>query len=101
MKPILPLILAAAAVTPLMAADVRNIELRRLFEPTPSELQAERSGRIFIYEGLTDRDVDNAMEREFDRIEHMMFIRVKKTDAKGEVQKDAETGAAVVYDDGC
>ena len=44
--------LAVATAGPLMAGDVREIELRRLFEPTGSELQAERAGRIFIYEGL-------------------------------------------------
>jgi hypothetical protein len=101
MKSILSLISAAAVATPLMAADIREIELRRLFEPTTSELQAERSGLIFIYEGLTDRDVEQAMEAEFDRVEHMMFIRLKKTDEKGEVQKDPETGEAAVHDDGC
>lgn len=93
--------LIAATASPLMAADVREIELRRLFEPTPSEVKAENQGRIFIYEGLRESDVERAMEQEFDRIEHMMFIRVQKTDEQGEVKKDPETGEVQYYDDGC
>jgi hypothetical protein len=41
------------------------------------------------------------MEEEFDRIESMMFIRVKKTDETGETLKDPDTGEALVEDDGC
>jgi hypothetical protein len=83
------------------AADVREIELRRLFEPTTSELAQEEKGRIYIYDGLRDKDVQRAMKEEFDRVENMMFIREKKTDEKGEVLKDPETGEVVVEDDGC
>ena len=60
------------------AADVRDIELRRLFEPTPAEQRAERSGRIYIYEGLRESDVARAMAEQFDRVDSMMFIRVQR-----------------------
>jgi hypothetical protein len=93
--------LAVAIAGPLMAGDVREIELRRLFEPTPAELQSEAKGRIFIYEGLRDTDVEQAMEQQFNRIESMMFIRVQRTNEKGEVKKDPKTGAVLVQDDGC
>lgn len=83
------------------AADVRDIELRRLLEPTEAELQQEAAGRIYIYDGLRDTDVERAMEEEYERIENMMFIREKKTDEKGEVLKDPATGQDVVEDDGC
>jgi hypothetical protein len=90
--------------TAAVAADessVAEIELRRLLEPTESEIAQEQKGRIYIYEGLRDIDVEHAMESEFDRIEHMMFIRVRKTDAEGKVARDPETGEAEVEDDGC
>ena len=83
------------------AADLREIELRRLLEPTESELHAESQGRIYIYDGLRDVDVELAMERQFDRIENMMFIRVKPTDEDGEVLLDPKTGEDLVPDDGC
>lgn len=83
------------------ALDVREIELRRLFEPTPAELRGEASGDVYIYDGLKDSDVARAMTEEFDRVDSMMFIRVKKTDEQGDVRKNPETGADWMQDDGC
>jgi hypothetical protein len=57
---------------------------RRLFEPTPNELQQEAAGRILIYDGLTETDLDRALDGEFQRIESMMFIRTKKKTPEGE-----------------
>jgi hypothetical protein len=81
--------------------DIAAIELRRLLEPTPAEIAQEQKGRIYIYDGLSGRDIERAMSEEFDRVEHMMFIRVRKTDADGEPVRDPETGAEEVEDDGC
>jgi len=86
---------------PKGAADVSAIERRRLFEPTSGELRAEAAGRIYIYEGLRDTDVERALEEEFKRVQNMMFIRVKPTDQDGNPQKDPETGAEYVQNDGC
>jgi hypothetical protein len=83
------------------AADVSEIELRRLFDPTETELAAESGGRIYIYEGLRDIDVQRAMDQEFDRVEYMMFIRTRKTKDTGELAKDPETGVVETQDDGC
>ena len=81
--------------------DVSEIELRRLLEPTPSELAQEERGRIYIYDGLRDSDIDHAMREQFDRVEHMMFIRTKKTDGTGAVKRNEKTGEVEVEDDGC
>lgn len=83
------------------ATDVREIELRRLFEPSAGELQDEANGRTYIYDGLRDTDIERAMEEQFERVDNMMFIRVKPTDEKGEVLKNKETGEELVEDDGC
>jgi hypothetical protein len=83
------------------AADVSEIELRRLLEPTQAELAAEAKGRIYIYDGLRDVDVQRALDEEFERVDSMMFIRTVKTDAAGEVQRDADTGEVAYEDDGC
>lgn len=93
--------LALLLSAPSPGADVSDYELRRLMDPTEAELARERNGRIYIYEGLRDIDIEQAMSDEFDRVEHMMFIRTRKTDGKGEVVRDAETGEAVIEDDGC
>jgi hypothetical protein len=83
------------------ATDVSDIELRRLFEPTKAELAAEEQGRIYIYDGLRDVDVQRALDEEFERVDHMMFIRTRKTDDNGEVKRDADTGTVEYEDDGC
>lgn len=90
-----------AATAAKGARDVGEIERRRLFEPTPGELRAEAAGRIYIYEGLRDTDVERALEEEFKRVQNMMFIRVKPTDEDGEPRKDPKSGAEYVQDDGC
>jgi hypothetical protein len=83
------------------ATDVSDIELRRLFEPTEAELAAEERGRIYIYDGVRDVDVQRALDEEFERVDHMMFIRIRKTDEDGEVKRDADTGTVEYEDDGC
>ena len=54
-------IAAALFSAGVSAADVSEIELRRLFDPKPAELAAEASGRIYIYEGLRDIDIQRAL----------------------------------------
>lgn len=54
-------------------------ELRRLNEPTERERAHERAGNVYIYDGLTDREVDQALNAHFDRIDYMMFIGTRKT----------------------
>lgn len=90
-----------AVATGRHAADLSEIERRRLFEPSPGELRDEAAGRIFIYEGLRDTDIKRAMEEELKRVQTMMFIRVKPTDQEGKVRKAPENDAKYVQDDGC
>jgi hypothetical protein len=74
---------------------------RRLEQPTDKELQWERSGHVMIYEGMTDRVVENAMIAHFDRVQSMMFINTVITDDKGNPLKDPESGNIVTEKDGC
>ena len=63
-----------------------------LFSPTSSQLKAEARGRIMIYDGLDNAEVERAFDEQFDRIEHMMFVRTRHTETDGEVSYE---------DDGC
>ncbi len=83
------------------AADVAAIDHRRLFHPTPTERAAEARGRIYIYDGLRDVDVQRALDEEFDRVENMMFIRTRKTEPDGELRRDPKTGEVEIEDDDC
>lgn len=70
-------------------------QLRRLNAPTERELAHERKGRVYIYDGLSDREVDHALSAHFGRIEYMMFVGTRKTGstdaAISNVQNEAET----------
>lgn len=72
-----------------------------LFNPSPAQLKREQSGSIMIYDGLSDRVVDSALDSQFDRINSMMFTRVIVTDEQGDNLIDPDTGDFVVEDDGC
>ena len=61
--------------------DLRDVELRRLFQPTSAELRQEQSSRVYIYDGLKEADIDRAMQEQFQRVDSMMLIRVKPASA--------------------
>ena len=80
---------------------MRNWQLASLFQPSEHQLEVERKGRVFIYDGLRTTDVERALEEQFDRIEHMMFAGTIIADEHGEAVIDPETGEAMVEHDGC
>lgn len=49
-------------------------QVRRLMDPSPQELETERMGNVYIYDGLTELEVDTALNTHFSRIQHMMFV---------------------------
>ncbi|MGA7178137.1 MAG: hypothetical protein WBX11_00925 [Thiobacillaceae bacterium] len=81
--------------------DLHDWEVRRLMHPTPLELQDEQSGKVYIYDGLTDREVDQALDKNFDRIESMMFVGTVKTDKQGDPVINSATGQPMQESGGC
>ena len=96
-----PVVGESARADPAPEPAYRQLEIRRLFEPTASELRNEAKGSVYIYEGMTDRAVNQAMEDEFERVEHMMFINTIRTDAQGKPLRDPDTGLIEADDDCC
>lgn len=76
-------------------------QLRRLMQPSPRELKDEAQGKVYIYDGLTDREVEQALNGHFNRIESMMFMGTIKTDGQGQILKDVETGKPFQESGGC
>ena len=81
-------------------ANLEQWQLRRLNEPTGRELAHEREGNVYIYDGLTDREVDQALSAHFDRIEFMMFVGTQKTVPADAANSNAD-GEAETESPGC
>jgi len=69
-----------------------DFQQKVLLSPTNSQLKAEKRGHIMIYDGLDNAVVERAFDEQFDRIEHMMFVRTRKAEMDGEFSYE---------DDGC
>lgn len=79
-------------LSPALQAEEADWQLRRLMQPTPQERQRDVEGRIFIYDGLHEKDIHRALDTEFERVESMMFVRTRV---------DVANGSTEVEEDGC
>ena len=79
----------------------KSWQMTRLFAPGAAALAQEAAGGIVIYEGIRDVDVERAMDEQFDRLEHMMFVGTVITNDDGEPLVDPETGQEKTEDDDC
>jgi hypothetical protein len=93
MTPLIGTASAAADRSPELTS-LEKWQLRRLFVPNERELEHERKGNVYIYEGLSDRQVEDAISRHFDRIEYMLFLGTKRTDESGKVLRKEDGTAA-------
>lgn len=59
-----------------------------LHNPSATVLLAEAKGRVTIYDGLQNEEVEQALDDQFGRIDNMMFIRTKMTQPNGDAQVD-------------
>ena len=71
-----------------------DYQKQRLLAPTPAQRATETRGGVYIYDSLEAGQVDAALDRHFDRIQNMMFIRIHHLPPTG-------TGPAEVEDDDC
>ena len=69
------LLMFSSLITALITAagagaesDDRGWQLEKLFSPTSRDLAREATGHAFIFDGLRDTDVEQAMQSEFERI---------------------------------
>jgi len=113
MKPAFVLSMAAMAISLLTFASASNgmgldadkalhdWQVRRLMQPSPSELETERQGNVYIYDGLTDREVETALDAHFARIQYMMFVGTVKTATSSKALQDSVPGQPIQESGGC
>lgn len=87
--------LPASAADPSADANLAQWQLRRLNEPTVLERLHEREGNVYIYDGFTDREVNQALNAHFDRIEYMMFVGTRKTGSTDSANSTVQKNGAV------
>lgn len=63
-------------------------ELQQLHQPSEHLLELEQAGRITIYDGVPVADVEQALDKQFDRIDTMMFIRTLHPTPSGYFEAD-------------
>ena len=83
------------------APSLEKWQMNMIYHPTEAVLERESKGFVFIYDRFDETQVDQILDARFDRIDHMMFTRVKLTDSSGEILLDPETGDELLADDGC
>lgn len=76
-------------------------QVQRLMEPSPRDLEKEHKGYVYIYDGLTEQEVDTALDTQFARMQNMMFVGTVKTDTSGKPLQDAATGRSVQESGSC
>ena len=87
-------VVAGAVVLSISAsvfADEQQWQQKMLMDPPEYLLMAEAGGRVMIYDGMPIEAVERAMDAQFERIDHMMFTRIRHATQNGEK----------VEDDGC
>jgi hypothetical protein len=61
---------------------------RRLLAPSAAQQRMEQQDRVYIYDGLHEDTVDQALDTQFERVENMMFVGVRHTTADGDEYAD-------------
>ena len=83
------------------APSLERWQMNMIYHPSESVLERESNGFVFIYDGFNENKVDQILDDKFNRIDHMMFTRVKLTDTSGKILIDPETGEELTAEDGC
>lgn len=76
-----------------------EFQLDQLMDPSEEQIQLEKEGYVFIYDGLKESDIQLALDKYQNRMGSMMFINVVWTNEAGEPLVDPYTGQPIVDND--
>jgi hypothetical protein len=83
-----PLLTMAAEADETLQQAEESFQYSALFNPSDSELRAKERGRVMIYSGLDETAVEKALDKQFERIEHMMFVNIKRKEPAAQGSSD-------------
>ena len=72
------------------AGDFDQWQYQQLMQPSQSQLAMEAGGRVNIYDGMREADVEQAMDTQFERIGSMMFVRTVRVTDNGDIIEDSD-----------
>ena len=84
---VIPMILSMSCLAGYATAD-QDWQERQLLAPSASQRGMEQRGRVYIYDGLHEETVDQALDTQFERVENMMFTGVRHVTDGGEEYAD-------------
>jgi len=84
------LITAVCSALFSMNASAGDFQHNALFNPSQFQIKAETNGRVMIYDQMENTIVEAALDQQFNRIEHMMFVRTRHVNADGSVKQDED-----------
>ena len=79
---------------------IHNTQIKRLVSPSFIQSKYEKKGKVYLYVGLKDKEVDRVLDQQFDRIENFMFASIIKTD-KFENPMRNKKGELLLESDDC
>ena len=74
--------------TAFAASGYSQIDERLLFKPDPLQIKKETEGKVIIYDRVRESTINKALDKNFDRIEHMMFINTLIEKDNGELEEE-------------
>jgi hypothetical protein len=90
LKAIANLIFAVLLVASFSVHANDRYQLKVLFTPSNSDLQAEANGRVMIYDSLKNETVEKAMNEQYERIDKMMFVRTQYEQENGDYETEGD-----------
>ena len=70
------------------ALGLQGWQERQLLAPSAAQQRMEQQDRVYIYDGLHEDTVDQALDTQFERVENMMFVGVRHTTEDGDEYAD-------------
>jgi len=81
-------------------AGLHGVQYKRLTAPSNYQTRKESEGKVYLYIGMKDKEVEKVLDSDFDRIENFLFMSVIVTDKTGSPSRNKQ-GQIILESDDC